>query len=63
MKNEIVKMVNQQLEAMTPEMGREIVKRSGVLLLEGWDISSPIVFDELRRTHNIDLDTMDPEHR
>lgn len=62
-KDEILKATNQQLATITPEVGREIVKRSGVLILEGWDIYSSMVFDELRRRHDIDLDAMDPEQR
>lgn len=63
LKDEVLKATNEQFFAMTLEMGREIVKRSGILLLEGWDISSAIVFDELRKRHDIDLDSMDLAQR
>lgn len=46
MKDEELKVAKVKFIAMTPLIGREIVKRSGVLLLQGWDISSSIVFDE-----------------
>lgn len=54
-----MRVANEQLAITTPTMGRQVVKKSGVLLLEGWDISSAIAFDSLRRRHYIDLDTMD----
>lgn len=51
MKDEILKATNQQLATMMVE--REIVKRSGVLLLEGWNIYFSIIFYELRRRQTL----------
>lgn len=48
---------------MTPEIGREIMKKREILLLEGWDSSSTIIFDLIRRRHDIDLDSIDPTQR
>lgn len=39
------------------------MNKSGIILLEGWDISSAIVFDWIRRRHDIDLDSMDLTQR
>lgn len=44
-------------------MGIQVVKKSGILVLKGWDISSTIAFDSLTRRHDIDLESMDQYQR
>ena len=34
---------------MTPKEGRELIRRSGLLLLHGWEINSSFFLDQIRK--------------
>ena len=36
-------------ETLTPEEGRELVRRSGMLLFPGWEINSSFLLDQIRK--------------
>ena len=36
-------------ETLTPEEGRELVRRSGMLLFPGWETSSSFLLDQIRK--------------
>ena len=36
-------------ETLTPEDARELVRRSGMLLFPGWEISSSFLLDQIRK--------------
>lgn len=46
---ELRKEVDQELESITPERGRELLQEVRVFLLPRWDISSTIVFDNFKK--------------
>ena len=37
------------IETLTPKEGRELVRRSGMLLFLGWEISSSFSLDQIRK--------------
>ena len=51
----VVEMVQRLLEydptseTLTPKESRELVRRSGMLLFLGWEISSSLLLDQIRK--------------
>lgn len=56
---ELLKRLKEDIEAelvtMTPQKGRQLLEKVGVILFPGWDLSASFIFDSLLHSNNKDF--------